>query len=253
MVEDDIQLATPERAAEIAAMDEFSLMEFIELTGVGAGDFGIYRIDRDGVTVAVVRDIELNHTSQWPAEQQLAVLRAERLLSLVFPCTPDAFMVWYDATRGRASPGHKGQSDFPLASGFEREIRSRKRISSTAGRLSASSHEIADAFSVKASKQENKQWWDRRLRDPKKYGGAGLLHARAERGTPKAPSRWYPDVVAAWLIEAKHMAGQDVGVAVRRAFPNSTQTSSSVLPHHCRRLSAAIDRRPPRSLSDQPG
>src|SRR5688572_24000881 len=99
-----------ERANQIAAMKNFGLQEFIELTGIRASAYGIYRLSREGVSVGVSSNQELEGTS---AEDQVKTLAAEKVLSLSFPCTQDSFLEWYESTRGT-----NGISDFTLAPGY---------------------------------------------------------------------------------------------------------------------------------------
>ncbi|MBL0290903.1 MAG: hypothetical protein IPQ15_09600 [Betaproteobacteria bacterium] len=107
----------------------------------------------------------------------------------------------------------RGVSDFPLAKGFAEQVRRRGDLAGRAG-LSVASPEIVAAFQIKGA--ENVGWWDRRLRNPGRYG---LKIARAALGAAKLPSRWYPEVVAAWLIEEGHMERDDVVRAMKRSFP----------------------------------
>ena len=53
----DGAIADPRRAREIAAMDELSIHEFRELTGIGEGHYSIYLIDSQGVSVGTVTDM----------------------------------------------------------------------------------------------------------------------------------------------------------------------------------------------------
>ncbi len=79
--------ATPERAREIAHLPHLKLKEFIELTGVGVGDFGIYRISQYG--------IHLRHSAADDAltpAQQVDALHADGELTLNFPSTPEKFL-----------------------------------------------------------------------------------------------------------------------------------------------------------------
>ena len=121
--------ATRARAAEIALrenalQEKFGLIEFTELTGVGHSDYGIYRIDPKGVSLRAS-----NKLDGWPADQQNAINQVALRAALEFPCTPVAFMAWYDATRGA-----EGASDFPLADGFAEELpRHEEPVSQSAG------------------------------------------------------------------------------------------------------------------------
>jgi len=199
-------LTTPERATEITTLEQIGLLEFAELTGVGAGRFGPYRVDESGVNVDHVPLAEL------PPRDQISVQRAKRAHTLSFPCSPEAFMAWYEATCGT-----NGISDFSLAPAFKKEMRSRTGAGTMPSRYSCPSQEIAKAFAVKTNANDNRNWWGLRLRDPGKYG---LSHARAHKGKAKMPSRWYPDVVAGWLIDKERMTRDDAVKAVETNFPN---------------------------------
>jgi hypothetical protein len=199
-------LATPERAIEIASQEQIGLLEFTELTGVGAGRFGPYRIDESGVNVDHVPLAEL------PPREQISVQRAKRAHTLSFPCSPESFGDWYQATRAT-----NGVSDFPLAPAFGAEMRRRVAASSVADRPTYPSDAIVRAFTVRPGASSNKSWWDARLRDPGKYH---LETARACKGKAKIPSRWYPDVVGGWLIDKGHMTRGPVVAAVTKNFPD---------------------------------
>jgi hypothetical protein len=215
----------PARAAEIAAMDTFGLMEFTELTGVGAGDYGNYRVSASGVSLMLAADFKKINLSEWTTEEQLIIQRAEKAPALIFPCSPEALMAWHDATRGPDSASKRGISDFPLAEAFEKAIRGREDASSDRLRFSCPSTNIISAFPVKADPKVNEAWWAERLGDPLKYGGPSLVGARARKGDPRNPSRWYPDVVAAWLIDRKYLSPHATIQSLKRSFPDLDITS----------------------------
>ncbi len=232
------------RAAEIASMDTFGLLEFTELTGVGAGDYGTYRVSTAGVSLILAlhfnemelskrsaegqpvgprvagdsqhKDMEL---SNWTPEEQLVIQRAALAPALTFPCSPEGFMSWYDAIRGPDGAGEFAASDFPLAQAFEKAVRRSEGSSSDRKRFSCTSQEIAAAFAVKTEPAKNAAWWADRLGDPAKYGKQSLVGARASKGNPRNPSRWYPDVVAGWLLEKEYLPPSAVINAMQRAFP----------------------------------
>ena len=125
--------ATPRRAAEIAAMEQFGLLEFIELTGIGAGDFGAYRVNPSGVSLVLADDVKDADLGRYTRDQQGAILAAKAAPRLTFPCTPAAFMTWYDSTRGMGSGEKRGVGEFPLVEAFEREVRRREGASADEG------------------------------------------------------------------------------------------------------------------------
>ena len=208
--------ATPERAAEIALMDEFGLAEFTELTGVGVGAHGIYRVSRKGVSLPASKNL-----SELTAAQQNAIHHATRLLTIRFPCAPADFMRWYDATRGKAPPDapktRQGISDFPLAKGFAEELRRHEEPSSDSTAPLVPSGEIVAAFKVLPADRENAEWWNLRLRNPGRYR---LTSARAVRGAAQRPSYWHPVRVAAWLVEEELLTREVVIRAMQKSFPN---------------------------------
>ena len=201
---------TPDRAREIARLTEFSLGEFIELTGVPAGEYGIYQIGRDRITLTVTGDAALRGVA---ATDQPALLVAEKQLTLDFPCTPARFQDWYNATCGI-----NGVSDFPVAPAFLKELAAtHEEARAQLGKV-RSSTEIIDVFKVKGNDGENKKWWKDRMRSAKKYG---LTDARASSGRAKRESFWYPTVVASWLIEKSHLSRPTVLQALKRNFPDA--------------------------------
>jgi hypothetical protein len=191
-------------------LKNFGLREFIELTGI-SGRYGIYRIDRRGVTVRT-QDDEADLAAE-PAAQVVALLAAEEHLSLVFPCSPEDFVKWYDATRG----GTNGVSDLPLAPGFLKALADEGKMQlDRLGPITPSS-KIAAAFKVKLVDEENLKWWENRLRSAKKYG---LVSARASPGRASQQSHWSPVMVAAWLIEKEHLTRDAVLRAMQKHFPD---------------------------------
>jgi hypothetical protein len=203
--------ATPARAKEIALIEDqnFGLPEFTELTGVGVPGSGIYQVRPSGISVGPPLEKLGDFT---PAEQH-QIHEAARALTLSFPCTPAEFMRWYDASRGT-----NGVSDFPLAKGFAEELRRHEGPSSGGAGPSVPSGEIVAAFKVLPADRENFKWWDLRLRNPGRYR---LTSARALRGVAQRPSRWYPVLVAGWLIDEKRLARDAVLRAMRQKFPDS--------------------------------
>jgi len=202
--------ASGARAAEIALMEEFGLEEFTELTGVGIGDYGIYRVGQKGVSLRASDAL-----TSLTVEEQNAVHQLARKVTLKFPCEPATFLSWYDATRGQPSPGRAGISDFPLAEGFERTLRLEPSARAGKGGPSVASGEIISAFLVEENAKANYEWWNRRLRHPGRFS---LIGARAAQGRAKIPSRWYPHVVAAWLIDRQHLSREVVVRVMEKRF-----------------------------------
>ncbi len=88
-------------------------MEFIDLTGIGARKYGVYTISEAGVFA--LQDHELTDLEP---QQQHALLRIKKNLSLPFPCAMVDFLEWY-----RATCGTNGISDFPLAPSLLRRLK----------------------------------------------------------------------------------------------------------------------------------
>ena len=82
---------------------------------------------------------------------------------------------------------------------------------------SVTSNAIIEAFRIKENETENTEWWDERLRDAKRYG---LLDARTSKGRLRIPSYWRPDLIAAWLIDRKHLSAKTVIHIVLHQFPD---------------------------------
>ncbi len=205
-----VATTTSERASEIARIKEFGLSEFIELTGVGAGLYGIYLVERTGVTLPAMDDKSLTELS---SRGQVELLQAEAKFTLSFPCPPQDFVTWYDHTRAT-----NGVSDFPLAEGFLKVFSRQEnaKASSVHGPATLSSTVIA-MFQVKSNPTDNKKWWDDRMRNPKKYG---LQEARASVGRAKQQSKWYPGIVAGWLVDKKHLTPGKASRALSSSFPD---------------------------------
>jgi hypothetical protein len=129
-------------------------------------------------------------------------------------------MIWYDATRGEGAREKRGVGAFPLVEAFEKAMQRREGASPDRLRFSCPSTDIIAAFAVKGDPKTNAAWWNARLRDPKKYGGQSLVGARASRGNPRNPSYWYPDVVAAWLIQRRLLSNTEAIKLMKRSFPD---------------------------------
>jgi len=201
--------ADPKRAGEIAVLEgeTFGLAEFTALTGVGVPGSGIYRVSRDGISIGPAENI-----GEWAPAEQHKIHQAARLLTLKFPCTPLAFMRWYNATRAT-----NNVSDFPLVPGFAEAIQKGEERASETLRPSVPSPQIIGAFKRFPDPIKNRSWWKLRLSNPGKYA---LTGCRAARGKAKRPSRWYPEVVAAWLIERRFISRESVLSAMQRSFPD---------------------------------
>lgn len=70
-------------------------------------------------------------------------------------------------------------------------------------------------------------WWRIRMRNAKRYG---LTFCRAGKGRGKAPSLWYPDRIAGWLIDKNHLAEKHVANILRKHFPDFADTADRLDP-----------------------
>lgn len=215
----DGAIADPRRAREIAAMDELSIDEFRELTGIGISRYGIYSIDSQGVSVGTVKDM-----AELTARQQHKLSLARKALSLSFPCTPARFVEWFIATQGKpdtvgAERIARAPSDFPLAKGFLAEFDRLNSAGKRDTRHAVPKQDIIAAFPVKPSPDENAKWWAIRLRDVDNYGLAECRARKGQRGRGDNPSYWYSQSIAAWLIDKGHMKKRDVISAMEANFP----------------------------------
>lgn len=216
----DGPIADFRRAREIAAMDELSIHEFRELTGIGISHYGIYHIDSQGVSVGTVTDM-----AELSGRQQHELSVARKALSLNFPCTPARFVEWFIATQGEPDTVGAGRiartpSDFPLANGFLEEIDRLKSVGTRDTSRAVPKQNIIAAFPVEPSPNENAHWWNKRLRDVENYGLTKCRAIKGRRGRGGDPSYWYPLSIAGWLIAKGYMKERDVISAMEAHFPS---------------------------------
>lgn len=211
-----------QRAEEIAHLDEITLDEFRELTGIGEADYGIFHIASAGIDVGCgisSRDLS--------ALQQKDLRDAQKKLSLKFPCPLEEFADWYKKTcSNRTLPDGKQVlvSDFELAPGFLSELEKRGTWKGVANREFATRHQIIEVFKVKQNDAENEKWWDKKLRDPN--NSSGLVDCRVQsgkRGRGGVPSLWDPYKIACWLITKKHLGKSEVISSFKVSFPAMEQ------------------------------
>ncbi len=201
--------ANRSRAKAIAHMDEFGLDEFIELTGIGSGRYGIYRIDDSGISI-----MDAGDACDLSPDREHAIRQASKKLSLRFPCSPKQFIDWYDFTKGLPSKSKSGQeqpgvSDFPLARGFLPEI----DYLSTSPDRPVSTEQIIAAFTV-GSPEESNRWWKERMGSANRNG---LTECRATGGRGRK-STWHPTAVATWMIGKKGFRQATVVAVMKEHF-----------------------------------
>lgn len=85
-----------EQCAEIAARQLLDAEDWIDLTGVGIGKHGHFRIAPDGVCFIKWSDEEVATVGDSTEDQQ-AMLRDNKAPSLDFPCTPDTLLMFIDS------------------------------------------------------------------------------------------------------------------------------------------------------------
>jgi hypothetical protein len=93
---------------------------------------------------------------------------------------------------------------------------------------SVSSNQIIGAFLVKPDPANNVSWWDLRLTNAGRFK---LLEfkCRASTGRGKTPSRWYPDLVADWLVSKGHMSARDAAAVLKAHFPDCADAAERLL------------------------
>jgi hypothetical protein len=90
-------------------------------------------------------------------------------------------------------------------------------------KLGVPTQEIIDAFKVRSDPKENARWFRERMSNIKR-ANKGLAAALVQKGLPSRgmqhyPSYWRPDLVAAWLIDKKHMSRHRVIHILQTRFP----------------------------------
>jgi hypothetical protein len=92
-------------------------------------------------------------------------------------------------------------------------------------RTSVKAWEIMLHFNINnLSSDANEKWWHSRMSDAKRYG---LLECRDQKGVPgkKNSSTWYPDGIAGWLIDKKHMEARQAANLLRTNFPEYAEAA----------------------------
>lgn len=82
--------------------------------------------------------------------------------------------------------------------------------------------EIIVAFQVQPGRQDNIEWWRERMANTRRYkklASALVQKGLPNRGGERYPSWWRPDLVARWLIDAKHLPVYRVAPILRKEFP----------------------------------
>lgn len=128
-----------------------------------------------------------------------ALVEAQSDRQLILPCTPAALAVWAE------------RNEFFLPPSFLSAVGGGGHTTTPVSRA-----DIVFYFKVKPDEAANQKWWDERMRDAKRYG---LEQARASRGRgKKSQPMFYPDLIAAWLVDKKHMDGPAAAAVLRKHF-----------------------------------
>ena len=90
-------------------------------------------------------------------------------------------------------------------------------------KLGVPTDEIISAFQVEDTRHQNEKWWKERMgnvsRANKALGEALVQKGLKNRGAKSYPSWWRPDLVAHWLIDARHLGSHKVAPVLRKEFP----------------------------------
>jgi hypothetical protein len=90
-------------------------------------------------------------------------------------------------------------------------------------KLGVPADEIISAFQVEDTRHKNEKWWKERMgnvsRANKSLGDALVQKGLPNRGAERYPSWWRPDLVAHWLIDARHLGSHKVAPILRKEFP----------------------------------
>lgn len=90
-------------------------------------------------------------------------------------------------------------------------------------KLGVPADEIVAAFQVEDTRHKNEKWWRERMgnvsRANKSLGEALVQKGLPNRGAERYPSWWRPDLVAHWLIDARHLGSHKVAPIMRKEFP----------------------------------
>ena len=90
-------------------------------------------------------------------------------------------------------------------------------------KLGVPTDEIIAAFPVETGRLDNEKWWKERMgnvaRSNKALGEACVQKGLQNRGSERFPSWWRPDLVARWLIDARHLPVYRVAPILRKEFP----------------------------------
>ena len=75
------------------------------------------------------------------------------------------------------------------------------------------------AFVVRTNEGENEHWWNERMRSVTRYHLAECRAAKGQRGVSNT-SMWYPDRLAGWLIDKRHLSEATAARMLKTNFPD---------------------------------
>jgi len=219
-------------ARKIAAQATLSKYDVLRVVrGLSTDGEGVCEVTDAGIRAVPTPDDELM------GNEVSAVGDYARSIKLDFPFTPTALLEWC------------GRNGYELVRSFERAaveaLRSELPQGPSAPQGSApeqalgpgaqhstkavTSHQIKSAFRAIAGVRDGavNAWWDERMRDAGRYG---ITEARAALGRGRNPSLWYPDLLASWLVEAKHATEEQAARALRRHFNDCSEVADLLDP-----------------------
>ena len=86
---------------------------------------------------------------------------------------------------------------------------------------------IMTAFAVERMEDENVAWWRPRMRNALRGGLADCRASLGRRGVLDS-SRWYPDLVAAWLVEGERLSAATTARMLRANFPDCADAADQL-------------------------
>jgi hypothetical protein len=84
------------------------------------------------------------------------------------------------------------------------------------------SEAIIAAFRLHEDEATNRQWWKTRMRDAPRYKLAicRVSVGGPNRGGQRQSSQWRPDLMAAWLVDKRHLSKTQAARMLRQHFPD---------------------------------
>ncbi len=86
---------------------------------------------------------------------------------------------------------------------------------------------IIQHFDVMTDPEENERWWRLRMSEAKRYNLQDCRHSKGQPGIQDS-STWYPDQIASWLIDKKHMNKKKAVGVLRKHFPDCADSADQL-------------------------